>query len=180
MIKNKKGAIELSVNTIVVIVIGVTLLTLGLVFVRQILRQGTDLSDKAFEEANKQLDSLGGEINEFITVAPETRRVKAGDTSGVIILIKNIVDKSFSGVVATITTSSDAAAKNVKCEFSDGMATKNLRTPLGPGAEDRFRIRIKTTKASIGSYGCEFELSGGGVELETFSTRRDIEVIVSS
>ena len=36
MIKGKKGALELSVNTIVVIVIGVTLLILGLVFVRNI------------------------------------------------------------------------------------------------------------------------------------------------
>jgi len=179
MIKSKKGALELSVNTIVIIVIGVTLLTLGLVFVRGILTQTTDLSDKAFEDANRLLDSLGGSVNEMVTVAPETVRVKAGDTSGFSVLIKNIEENSFSGITANVKTSDNALSKGVKCEFLDGSASKQVRSPLGPGAEERYNIRIKTEKSSIGSFGCEFSLSGGGIEQSTYSIRRDIEVIVS-
>src|SRR3989338_7920221 len=102
MIKSKKGALELSVNTIVVIVIGVTLLTLGLVFVRGIITQTTDLSDKAFENANRDLDSLAGTVTEFVTVAPETIRVKAGDTTGFSVLIKNVETNTYSNVRAKL------------------------------------------------------------------------------
>ena len=178
MLKNKKGALELSVNTIVVIVIGVTLLTLGLVFVRQIVRQGSDLSDKAFEEANQQLDALGGNINEFLTIAPETVRINAGDTSGFVVLIKNVEQTTYSGITANIKTSDEALKNNVKCEFGDGTSSKEIKSPLGPGAEDRYRIRVKTSKNSIGSYGCELSLSNGGIEQSTYSTRRDIEIII--
>ena len=58
MRNGKKGALELSVNTIIIIVIGVTLLTLGLLFVRNIFTQTTDLSQTAFENANRELDAL--------------------------------------------------------------------------------------------------------------------------
>ncbi|MEK6907190.1 MAG: hypothetical protein AABW45_01565, partial [Nanoarchaeota archaeon] len=145
MLKNKKGALELSINTIVVIVIGVTLLTLGLVFVRGIITKTTDLSDKAFQDANEQLDSLSGSVNEFLTVAPEVVRAKAGDINGFGVLIKNIEETSYSGVVAKVTTSQNALDKGVKCEFLDGSSSKNLKSPLTPGSEERFNIRVRTT-----------------------------------
>lgn len=179
MIKSKKGALELSINTIVVIVIGVTLLTLGLVFVRGILTKATDLSDEAFEDANRQLDALGGNTNEFLTIAPETVRVKAGDIGGFSVLIKNVEQKSYSGLIAKVTTSPNGLEKGIKCEFVDDTTNKNLKTPFGPGSNERFNVRVKTTKSSIGAFGCEFSLSGGGIEQTTYSTRRDIEIIVS-
>ena len=58
MIKNKKGALELSINTIVVIVIGVTLLILGLVFVRGIFEKVQKISDTAFDKASELLGGL--------------------------------------------------------------------------------------------------------------------------
>ena len=176
--KNKKGALELSVNTIIIIVIGVTLLVLGLQFVRKSITQGIDLSDKAFEEANRQLDALGSDVSEFITISPETIRINAGETSGFVVLIKNIEQKTYSGITATIKTSDEALRNKVKCEFSDESATKSIRSPLGPNVEDRLRMRVETGKSSIGSYGCEFNLAGGGIEETTFSTRRDIEIVV--
>ncbi len=179
MIKGKKGALELSVNTIIVIVIGVTLLILGLVFVRGIFKQQTDLSAKAFEEANKQLDALSGDLNEFLTIAPETVRVNAGDTSGFVLLIKNVGETSYSGVTARVTTYDNAASKGVKCEFSNGEDTQSLRSPFTTGLEDRFDVRVKTQPSSIGSVGCEISLSGGGIEQTTYSIRRDVEIIVS-
>jgi len=178
MIKSKKGALELSVNTIVVIVIGVTLLTLGLVFVRGIIDQTKDISDRAFQQANQELDALGGGATEILTIAPQTVRVDAGDTTGFTVLIKNVEQNPYSGITANIKNSEAATRSNVRCEFSDGSISKQIRSPLGVGAEDRYNIRVRTTKSSIGSFGCEFSLSGGGVEQSTFSTRRDIEIIV--
>lgn len=54
----KKGAIELSINTIIIIVIGVTLLTLGLVFVKNVFTQLGDLSDKVFDTADTEIGQI--------------------------------------------------------------------------------------------------------------------------
>ena len=54
----KKGALELSISTIVVVVIGVTLLTLGLVFVKGIFGKLTDLSGDIFDKAGTELGSI--------------------------------------------------------------------------------------------------------------------------
>ena len=178
--KNKKGALELSVNTIIIIVIGVTLLVLGLQFVRKSIGQSIDLSDKAFQDANKQLDALGSDLSEFVTIAPETVRLNAGEIRGFVVLIKNVEQKTYSGITANVKTSDDGISHKVKCEFLDGKATKNIRSPLSTGANERLNIRVKTEKSSIGAYGCEFSLSGSGIEESTYSTRRDIEVIVES
>jgi len=55
---SKKGAMELSVNTIVIVVIGITLLVLGLVFVRDIFDKLSGLGSGAFEEAEKELSQI--------------------------------------------------------------------------------------------------------------------------
>jgi len=52
---NKKGAIELSMNTIIIIVMGVVLLSLGLMFVRGIFSQVEGLSKSAFETADAEI-----------------------------------------------------------------------------------------------------------------------------
>ena len=51
----KKGAIEMSMNTIIVIVIGVTLLILGLAFVRGIFTKIGGLTEGAFSDAEKEI-----------------------------------------------------------------------------------------------------------------------------
>ncbi len=56
----KKGAVELSMTTIIVIVIGVTLLILGLVFVRNIFGKATSLSEEAFASAEKEIQQRMG------------------------------------------------------------------------------------------------------------------------
>jgi len=58
MIKSKKGALELSVNTIVIIVIGVTLLTLGLLFVRGVFNKINILSDNVFDNAQSSINEI--------------------------------------------------------------------------------------------------------------------------
>ena len=100
---SKKGALELSMNTIIIIVIGVVLLSLGLVFVRGIFSQTTDLSDKVFADANRQLDSLGGRASNSLVISPETIRIEAGKTSGFIVNLMFGVRKCFGLSVLVFT-----------------------------------------------------------------------------
>ena len=58
--QSKKGAIELSMTTIIVIILGVALLTLGLVFVRGTFLKITDLTEGEFAKASKEIqDHMG-------------------------------------------------------------------------------------------------------------------------
>ncbi|MBS3108823.1 hypothetical protein J4409_03035 [Candidatus Woesearchaeota archaeon] len=56
--KSKRGAIELSITTIIVIVIGITILILGLGFVSGTFGKITIISDKIFETTESQIDKL--------------------------------------------------------------------------------------------------------------------------
>src|SRR3989344_4598817 len=55
---SKRGALELSMTTIIIIVVGVVILSLGLMFVRGIFSKVETLSGGAFEEAENVLNEI--------------------------------------------------------------------------------------------------------------------------
>ena len=55
---NNKGAMELSINTIVIIVIGVTLLSLGLIFVKGVFDKLDGQSDQIFEGGENEISKI--------------------------------------------------------------------------------------------------------------------------
>lgn len=61
----KKGAIELSMTTIIVIVIGVTLLILGLTWVRGLFEKVTGLTEESFRTAEKLIQEQMGSDEKF-------------------------------------------------------------------------------------------------------------------
>ena len=65
----KKGAIELSMTTIIVIVLGVTLLILGFVFIKGIFGSLGGISDTTFDKAQTLLTGLES-VDSFLTVSP--------------------------------------------------------------------------------------------------------------
>lgn len=66
----KKGALELSINTIVIIVIGVTLLSLGLFFIRGLFTQINEIRDDIFDRGRIAIDQIGhaGKFNAVSSV----------------------------------------------------------------------------------------------------------------
>ncbi|MBU0957254.1 MAG: hypothetical protein KKF56_00430 [Nanoarchaeota archaeon] len=56
----KKGAIELSVGTIVIIVLGVTMLVLGMIFVKSIMCSGIVLTGEIDEKVSNEIRDLFG------------------------------------------------------------------------------------------------------------------------
>ena len=153
---NKKGALELSMNTIIIIVIGVVLLSLGLMFVRGIFTQTTDLSEKVFANANKELDALGGSVNSAIVASPMTVRMKAGETSGFVVQVTNLEqDGTYNGLTGVLGSND----QRIACTFTDGTTQKNIRTLIS-GAEDRLQVFVRSQKGVIGTKSCRFTLNG--------------------
>lgn len=172
---NKKGALELSMNTIIIIVIGVVLLSLGLMFVRGIFTQTTDLSDKVFANANKELDALGGSVSSEVVASPMTVRMKAGETSGFVVLVTNLEEGK---TYADLTGKIEAVQQNsgITCTFTDGTMQKSIRT-LVSGAEDRIQIFVRSQKGTIGTKSCRFTLNG--LEKTQFDNEVEVTVVVS-
>ena len=79
----KKGALELSISTIVVIVIGMAMLVLGLVLVRTIFTGTTknigQLNDKVRDEITKLFPDEGKDVVVYVTDGSSTIKVKPGE-----------------------------------------------------------------------------------------------------
>jgi len=76
---SRKGAMELSMNTIVVVVIGITLLVLGLVFVRGIFTRLGGLGGSAFQKAETELQQI--QSGETKINFPQNVEVKKGKST---------------------------------------------------------------------------------------------------
>jgi hypothetical protein len=90
---NKKAAIELSVGTMVVIVLGVTMLILGLILITNIFRAGgeaTDLiSNNLKAQINKQFNK--DDTRTIVYLADNKAEIKKGEKSQFRFGINNIV-----------------------------------------------------------------------------------------
>ncbi len=136
----RRGALELSVNTIVIIVIGVALLTLGLMFVRNIFGGITKISDNMF---------IGGET--------EIRKIHQEAKFTVPL---NIDVKRGSEILADVYVGNDGVkCGNQPARFSlvltkvGNFDENEIRArvvsnpvPLAPGEEGKFSIKIVATK----------------------------------
>lgn len=84
-IRNKNGAIELSITTVIIIVIGVSLLALGLVLVKNIFGGATDSVNSLNSNTMTALANLFGQddaANVAVKLGPDsTAKIKAGTDS---------------------------------------------------------------------------------------------------
>jgi len=70
--KRKRGALEMSIGTIVIMVIAVTMLILGIVFVRSIMCSGIQMTDKLNEGVMNEIGDLFGSGEYGIKCAGES------------------------------------------------------------------------------------------------------------
>lgn len=94
---NKRGALELSMTTIIVIVIGVTLLSLGIIWVRNTMEKVTELSDASFATAQQELQERMGS-NDAFYVKGNYFKVKRGAIVDITVGAQNIltIQKTFT------------------------------------------------------------------------------------
>jgi len=93
MKKNKTGAMELSMGTLVVIVLAVSALILGIFFVQKIFSSGTNAVIEINAAIQREIDNLfsTGEAQKMV-IYPKAREItlKQGDEGGFGLSIKNL------------------------------------------------------------------------------------------
>jgi len=142
----RKGAIELSMTTIVVIIIAIVLLSLGLVFVRGMFAKIGELSDQAFLQAEKEIeDKMRGDQKVYI--GGTTFDVGVGKSQTVSAGIQNLegTPLSFKLQATSPTTNRAGLTVNVNDWF---LFTPAKTVPAGEKSPMPFVISVpKTAKA---------------------------------
>ncbi len=80
-LRKKSGAFEMSMNTLVIIVIAVVMLILGLVFVRQIFGVATQSVSVIDEQVKNQLKTMFGQEQGYVVVYNAETSIKPGTES---------------------------------------------------------------------------------------------------
>lgn len=153
--RNKKGALELSMNTIVIIVIGVTLLILGLAFVRNIFGKVGTLAEGAFEEAQGKVSDFST-ISKSLTVTPERITIKKGDNKIITVVIANLKDKP---ITTGVTVSTKSPATDMTCTFQDTETTASDKYTIPSGEFRTVKVSVNSIAGATGTIGnkvCKF------------------------
>jgi len=147
----KKGAIELSIGTIVIIVLAMSMLILGLVLVKNIFSGATAVTDMTNAQLKDQVSRMFGEDSRLVAY-PDTEHinVKGGELGEFGFGVKNLLEGSQAGTSFNyeVVVSDDDIQKN--CGVSEREAedwitvgrSERLEIPTGEIETGRVRIEI--------------------------------------
>lgn len=124
--QNRRGALELSIGTIVILVIGMSMLILGLTLVRTIFKSGTESVNALDESVKKEINKLFSDEGKDVVVmlgSDRTAKIKP-DTQGFGI---GILSRTPDGTSAT------RERLNYKLTLGEGNC-RTLLTDAGIGA----------------------------------------------
>lgn len=160
--KNRKGAMEMSVGTIVTIVLLMAVLVLGLTLTRGIFKSAKGAIDLTDEQLKNEIGKAFGSEDEKIIIYPESRylEIKQEERDAVGIGIRNLVEGSsgtdiFSYVIKVEEDTCGSAdpldwielgkaGDDIPIQVGDFLSRKvSFRIPTGsPLCTIRFRVEV--------------------------------------
>jgi len=174
---DKKGAVELAMTTIIIIVIGITILSLGLVWIRSVFVDVDELTSGAFDKGQTQINEIFGNSKEAVALSPAEFSLDQGGTKTVTLAIRNQGTEDISGVYAKVVAKQFGGkdATNLQCGFDDtGTDTTNTYSLTSGESTSRGLIALDDG-SSIGTYICVVTVYGLPSGEETTSLIVNIE-----
>jgi len=159
MVRNKKGAIEMSMQTIIIIVIGVTLLTLGLRFVYSIFKGVGGTPEKLGALSDKQLNDIFGESDEALYLPTDTIETDQGAPVSAYLYLRNPGSDSANfkyDVTVTDKPSESYSDERIQKWLVWNKGERTIRS--GQGLKDRILIKVPPN-APLGTYFFSIELT---------------------
>ncbi len=150
MTRRKKAAMEMSVGTIVTIVLLVSVLILGIFLVQKIFKSATSVVDLTDQQLTEEVNKLFSSSDNKVVIYPNTREiiVKQSERGGIGIGIKNLLE----GVSGTQKFSYEVVleAKNQCVESEEqimnwiqsGRSGTGLTIPVGDLASRKVLIQV--------------------------------------
>ena len=151
--QRKRGALDLSMNTIVVIVIGITILTLGLRWIYGVFGDIEQSRGQISAAMDEQIRELFGESDDPINLLTASKTIKQGESFDLGVGIKNTMPErhTFVYTIAADQTPSNVQATTVKSWFVSG---EGQAFPLDSGEihPEIVSIDIPKRNAPLGTY----------------------------
>ena len=149
----KRGAIELSMTTIIVIIIGITLLSLALVWVKGTFSRVSTLSNAAFEQADGEISNIFGEADKPVFISPPSIELSQGDARRVDFTVTN-----FEEDITKIKAKVESSDKSIKCFFADTQRMESKEYALESGKRVELKVIVEETNGGLGVKVCNFEV----------------------
>jgi hypothetical protein len=157
---NKKGAIELSMTTIIIIVIGITILVLGLAWVRTTLGGVSELTQQALIGGEEQITEMLGSSKEPLNLYATNLEMEKGDWTQVAAVAFN--DQGDAADYVLTTTIGTRSESDLDCYIADSEDLTDTFN-LNSGVKESETIVIQDTgNTNLGLYVCNVELTRNG------------------
>lgn len=154
---SKKGAIELGMNTIIIVVIGITLLSLSLVWIRGMMTKLGSTTDTAFGQTDTAISDIYQGSTDAISIVPVSIDIKKDGSDDAKIAVKNFGDTDYKNMQFTITEASADKAK-VSCTFSENFKT-TITKSVASGKGLSIPMTIKDVGTATGTASCTVSAS---------------------
>ncbi len=161
MTSKKRGAIELSMTTIIVVIIGITLLTLGLRWVYNIYGDIERQRGQMSEAMEQQIRDMFGESDKPLNLLTTSISIEQGKSYDLGMAIRNIGsndNQHFSYDIIIDQIPSNANVNSVKSWFIYSKA-KEFELDSGQVQTDLISINVPKTGAPLGAYRVSVKLT---------------------
>ena len=158
---DKKGAVELSMTTIIIIVIGITILSLGLVWIRSVFTDVGSLTEGAFERGEGEIAEIFGGTDEIVALSPGEIGLEQGSSETASLMVNNFGTGTVTvqASVAPIAASGVDTSKLV-CAFSDSFSGESSSYTLSSGQGVQIGVLVEDQNSALGNYGCKIDVTG--------------------
>src|SRR3989344_4838532 len=142
---DKKGAIELSMTTIIVIIMGITLLSLGLFWVRGTFRNIVGLSEEAFGQAEGAISDIFEEVDSPVFISPPSVEIEQGSSRTVSLKITNFEESELNTKAKV-----ESSDKSVLCSFADTLKEESKAYVLKSGQQVDIKMIVRERNGALG------------------------------
>jgi hypothetical protein len=160
VMKSKRGAIEMSIGTIVIIVLSMSMLILGMILVKNIFSGATNIVDLNNEQISSEIAKLYGDDKELVIYpSVDIFNVNAGERAAFAIRIKNLLggasasDAVFSYDIVPDDFRDCGLNENQILSWMKSESGEGIRIPVGKENIEKILIEIPE-----GSPLCSFKI----------------------
>tara|TARA_Y100000310_G_scaffold243456_1_gene247940 strand:- start:5459 stop:5992 length:534 start_codon:yes stop_codon:yes gene_type:complete len=158
MLKERRGAIELSITTIVVVVIGITILTLGLQWITKTMSGISGQTEELQRVSESQILQIFEQTDKSISTVSKTYSVKKGDTlKNLEIYIRNGLGTTYEFSYTILPLAHPPAIQ--PSEVLSAMSWVKVPTTMGSGEGFSDTVLFNTRDLPLGDYKFQAELT---------------------
>ncbi|MBS3135711.1 hypothetical protein J4401_02010 [Candidatus Woesearchaeota archaeon] len=158
MFRSKKGALELSINSIVIIIIAMTVLGLGLAFVKNFFGGAGDIQQQVLDASKQDILDAMRRGDKKLSFPGDRIDIEGGDEKVIVIGVKNVEPQDISFVVCLDEIVGDVETPILPDSNLATSAAKpaaflwdKLTQKLDAGEPNVYPITIKTARTASGT-----------------------------